>query len=91
MDNNTKFDDNIKKLTEISDWFDSQEEVEVEKGLKKIKEAAGLIKESKKRLSEIENEFEEIKKDIEEELPTNDVPIVEEKRGRSVNPNDIPF
>ncbi len=60
--------DNLKKLSEISSWFEEREEVDVEEGLKKVKEAAGIIKESKKRLQEIENEFEEIKKDVEEEL-----------------------
>ena len=58
---------NLKSLTEISDWFESQEEVDIEKGLEKVKEAAGLIKESKQRLKEVENEFEEIKREISEE------------------------
>ena len=55
---------NLKKLEEISTWFSDQEEVDVEEGLEKVKEAIGLIKESKERLKQIENEFEEIKKDI---------------------------
>ena len=61
--------DNLKHLSEITDWFDKQEGVDVEAGLKKVKEAVQLIKTSKERLKEIENEFEEIKKemDIEEE------------------------
>ena len=59
---------NLKNLSEIADWFDSQKEVDVEQGLKKVKEAIALIRASKERLKEIENEFEEIKKeaDIEE-------------------------
>lgn len=60
--------DNLKKLSEISNWFEEREEVDIEEGLKKVKEAAGIIKESKKRLKEIENEFEEIKKDVEDEI-----------------------
>jgi exonuclease VII small subunit len=56
---------NLKKLAEITDWFDKREEVDVEVGLEKVKEAVVLIKESKERLKQIENEFEEIKKDIE--------------------------
>ncbi len=56
---------NLKKLSEIGKWFDNQEEIDVEMGLEKVKEAAVLIKESKGRLGEIENEFEIIKKDIE--------------------------
>lgn len=60
--------DNLKKLAEISKWFDEREEINVEEGLKKVKEAASIIKESKSRLVEIENEFEEIKKSIEDEF-----------------------
>lgn len=55
---------NLKRLAEITEWFDNQEEIDVEEGLAKVKEAAGLIKASKKRLKEVENEFEEIKKEI---------------------------
>jgi len=59
----------LKRLSEITEWFDNQEEIDVEEGLKKVKEAAELIKASKERLKTIENEFKEIKKeiDIEEE------------------------
>lgn len=58
---------NLKKLSEISDWFDNREEMDVEEGLNKVKEAVVLIKESKERLKQIENEFEEIKKQVETE------------------------
>jgi len=58
---------NLKKLEEISAWFDNSKEVDVEIGLEKVKEAVVLIKESKERLKQIENEFEEIKKEIEPE------------------------
>ncbi|TSC62010.1 MAG: Uncharacterized protein G01um101448_389 [Parcubacteria group bacterium Gr01-1014_48] len=58
---------NLEKLSAIAEWFEMQKEVDVEEGLKKVKDAAVLIKESKGRLREIENEFEEIKKDIEGE------------------------
>ena len=54
----------LKKLEEIVSWFDNQEEVDVEKGLAKVREGAALIKSSKKRLAEVENEFEEVKKDL---------------------------
>ncbi|MDO8436098.1 MAG: exodeoxyribonuclease VII small subunit [bacterium] len=56
---------NLKRLAEITEWFDNQEEIDVEEGLKKVKEAVELIKASKGRLKTIENEFEEIKKGIE--------------------------
>jgi exonuclease VII small subunit len=53
--------DSLKKLEAISDWFDKQEEIDLEKGLEKVKEGAALIKESRSKLKSIENEFEEIK------------------------------
>lgn len=54
----------LKQLSEIADWFDNQEEVDIEEGLKKVKQAAALIRASKERLKAIENEFEEIKKEV---------------------------
>ena len=60
---------NLKKLSEIAEWFDKIEEVDVEEGLEKVKEAVELIKLSKERLKEIENEFEEIKKEINSDNP----------------------
>ncbi|MEQ1500252.1 MAG: exodeoxyribonuclease VII small subunit [Parcubacteria group bacterium] len=56
--------ENLKKLSQIVSWFESQSELDVEKGLEYVKEGADLIKSSRARLSEIENEFKEIKKDI---------------------------
>ena len=55
---------NLKRLSEIAEWFESREEVDVEEGLIKVKEAVALIKVSKQRLKEIDNEFKEIQKDI---------------------------
>jgi exonuclease VII small subunit len=55
---------NLKRLAEISAWFDAQNQVDVEEGLKLVKEAVGLIKASRERLKEVENEFEDIKKEI---------------------------
>jgi exonuclease VII small subunit len=55
----------LQDLKKLVSWFEDQDQVDVEKGLKKVKEGAELVKESKKRLKEIENEFEEVKKDIE--------------------------
>lgn len=56
--------ENLKKLGAIVSWFESQEELDVEKGLEYVKEGAEIIKLSRDRLSEIENEFIEIKKEI---------------------------
>jgi exonuclease VII small subunit len=64
---NKNLNTSLKRLSEISEWFDKQDEIDVEEGLKKVKEAVVLIKSSKERLKEVENEFEEIKKEIEPE------------------------
>mgnify|MGYP000988638194 CR=1 FL=1 len=58
---------NLKKLNQITEWFENQEEIDVEEGLEKIKEAAKIIKETKKSFQEVENEFEEIKKGLEKD------------------------
>lgn len=63
----TDLSESLKKVQAIIRWFDDQEEVDVEKGLEKIKEGTVLIKESRTRLKEIENEFETVKKELEEE------------------------
>ena len=59
---------NLAELSAIADWFDEQEEVDIEAGLKQVKKAATLIKASKKRLRQVENDFTEIKREIEEEI-----------------------
>lgn len=61
-----EFKKHLAQIAAILEWFDSQEELDVELALEKVRTAAELIKVSKKRLGEIENEFKEIKKDIEE-------------------------
>jgi len=58
------FKDQLKEISAILEWFDSQEELDIEAALEKIKKAGELIKLSKKRLGEIENEFQEIKKTV---------------------------
>ncbi len=59
--------DSIRKLEGIVEWFEGQEEVDVEKGLEKFKEGAALVKASRERLKEIENEFREVEKTLENE------------------------
>jgi len=61
------FKNHLKEIAEILEWFDSQEDLDVERALEKVKKAAELIKTSKKRLGEIENEFKEIKAEIEKD------------------------
>ncbi|MGD1003453.1 MAG: hypothetical protein ABR884_02660 [Minisyncoccia bacterium] len=57
----------LEDIKRISDWFEDQEEIDLEEALVKIREAGELIKLSKDRLVEVENEFKEIKTKIEEE------------------------
>lgn len=57
----------LEKIKAISEWFEEQDEIDLEAALAKIREAGELIKLSKERLVEVENEFEEIKADIEKE------------------------
>lgn len=67
VDKKINLKESLSKLNSIVEWFDEQEEVDVEMGLEKVKEGAGLIKDCKKRLTEVENEFQEIKRDIDKE------------------------
>lgn len=62
--NTTNLTEMMKKLRAITEWFESQEEIDVEKGIEKVKEGAELIKASKERLRELENEFEDVKKKL---------------------------
>ncbi len=62
----TNLGESLEKLEEIAKWFESQEEVDIEQGLEKVKEGARLIKVSKERLKKVENEFEEVKKELDE-------------------------
>ena len=50
----------LKELNDIVEWFAQQEDVDVEAGLVKVREATALIKDSKTRLAEVQNEFKEI-------------------------------
>lgn len=56
--------ESLKKLNSIVDWFESQDEIDVEVGLEKVKEGASLVKLCKKRLAEIENEFSHIQREM---------------------------
>ena len=55
---------NLEALVNIADWFDHQEQIDLQKSLAKIKEATSLIKSLKQQLQDTENEFEEIKKEL---------------------------
>jgi exonuclease VII small subunit len=67
MAKNNDIGESLKKLEAIASWFEKESEVDVEEGLKKVREGATLIKELKSRLAEVTNEFEEIKKEMTKE------------------------
>ena len=54
----------LKSLEEIVNWFEEQKDVDIEKGLEKVKQGAVIIKTLKKRLTMVQNEFNEIKKGL---------------------------
>lgn len=53
------FQEALKQLEEINQWF-QQEDIDLEEGLKKLKEGKELITKCQARLREVENEFIEI-------------------------------
>ena len=82
---------NLKRLSEITRWFDNQEEIDVEEGLKKVREAVELIKISKERLKAVENEFKEIKKEIDIKEKEREGNGDNEREDKSLDPKDIPL
>ena len=54
----------LKSLEEIVNWFEGQKDVDIERGLEKVKQGAVIIKMLKKRLTMVQNEFNEIKKGL---------------------------
>ncbi len=69
MTNKTKkdkvdFKKAIEELEEINDWF-SQEDIDLDEGLKKLKKGKDLIISCQKRLDEAETEFIDIKNELE--------------------------
>lgn len=59
-------DEILKKLESIAEWFEEQNEPNIEEGLVKIEEASVLLRAGRERFREIENRFEEIRKDVDE-------------------------
>ena len=62
-ENKSKFARNYEELIEISSWF-RRDDIDIEKGLAKLKRGTGLIKKCQERLGEIGNEFVEITRDL---------------------------
>lgn len=57
----------LEKLENIVRWLDEQDQVDVEEGLKRVKEGAELVKQLRGRLKEAANEFKEVKRDLEDD------------------------
>lgn len=58
--------ESIAKLEKIVAWLDEQDQVDVEEGLKRVREGAVLVKQLRARLKEVENEFREVKEELED-------------------------
>jgi len=84
----TKLKDLLKKLEQIVNWFDEQEEADVEMRLEKVREGAALIKESRKQLKSLENEFEKVKIEFEE---TEDECSPKEENDDDNEPDKVSF
>ncbi|MEK7620677.1 MAG: exodeoxyribonuclease VII small subunit [Patescibacteria group bacterium] len=57
----TNFANDFQELEEITRWFDAQEALDLDAGLKKFERGLELASELKKKLTEVENKVEEIK------------------------------
>jgi exonuclease VII small subunit len=55
----------LNELEQIAQWFEKQEQIDVEQGLEKVKQGVALVAELKSRLKSVENEFKQIAKDLE--------------------------
>ena len=55
------FSKGFQELEEITRWFDVQEALDLDAGLKKFERGLELASELKKKLTEVENKVEEIK------------------------------
>ena len=60
----TDISQSLEKLEAIVRWLDEQDQVDVQEGLKRVREGAVLVKDLRARLKEVENEFEEVKRDL---------------------------
>lgn len=64
----TKKVDFAKAFTElesITEWFETEEQLDLDEGLKKFERGLVLASELKKKLSEVENKVQEIKSSFE--------------------------
>jgi len=55
------FAKSFQELEKITEWFDSEEQMDLDKGLVQFERGLELASELKKKLSEVENKVVEIK------------------------------
>jgi len=59
------FAKSFEELEKITEWFDSEEHLDLDKGLKQFERGLELASLLKEKLSEVENKVTEIKKKFE--------------------------
>lgn len=59
-DKKNNIETQLRELEEIAEWFEKEEDFDLEEGLRKVKEGAELVKKLKTRIKEVENEFNEL-------------------------------
>ena len=52
----------FEELEKITQWFDSEDQLDLDLGIKQFERGLELASELKKKLSEVENKVEEIKR-----------------------------
>ncbi|MEK7614819.1 MAG: exodeoxyribonuclease VII small subunit [Patescibacteria group bacterium] len=57
----TNFASAFEELEQITQWFDSEEQLDLDEGLQKFERGLAIASELKKKLVEVENKVEEIK------------------------------
>ncbi len=64
--NTIDFAKSFEELEKITEWFDSEEHLDLDKGLKQFERGLELASALKEKLAEVENKVVEIKKRFEE-------------------------
>jgi exodeoxyribonuclease VII small subunit len=54
----------LQRLKEIIKELEEDDAVDVEAGLEKVKEGAGLVKDAREKFEKLENEFTDIRDDL---------------------------
>ena len=58
----------FSELEEITEWFETEDQLDLDEGLKRFERGLSLAAELKKKLSEVENKVQEIKTTFESDL-----------------------